>query len=227
MSAQTNVSSTTPRLAKQTANDRFKRSFGSVFWGSVCIAVLLHFLLLELFPMLSAGDMRVVSSETEIIDIPPEIEIPPPPEQIARPAMPVVAETEIEDDVTIAVTTLEDNPIDQLPPPTRRREARTGPTFTPYEVAPRLLNESHITRILARDYPPLLRDAGIGGTVVMWYYIDAQGQVQETQIHRSSGHPQLDRLAERIAQESEFTPARNMDRNVAVWIQMPIKFEAR
>lgn len=215
------------KLSQTTANDRFKQGFGSVFWGSVALAAVLHFLLLEFFPMLSAGDFRTASQTLEAIELPPEIEIPPPPERIARPAMPVVAQTEIEDDVTIALTTLEDNPIDNLPPPIAQREVERGPTFTPYEVAPRLRNESHIQRILARDYPPLLRDAGIGGTVIMWYFINAQGRVDDARVHQSSGHDQLDRLAVRIASESEFTPARNMDRNVPVWIQMPITFQAR
>ena len=37
-----------------------------------------------------------------MIELPPEIEIPPPPEAISRPATPVMATADIDDDITIA-----------------------------------------------------------------------------------------------------------------------------
>lgn len=210
-----------------TANDRFKGGFRLVFWLSVTIAALLHFLFLELFPALEARDYRRMAEAIPILELPQEIEIPPPPEKIARPALPVVAQTELEDDVTIAPTRIEDNPIVNAPPPLPTTAIERGPTFTPYEVAPRLRNEAEIRRMLEREYPPLLRDAGVGGVVVMWFYISNAGKVLQSQVHQSSGHESLDRLAQRLAPHYEFTPARNMDRNVAVWIQMPIRFLAR
>jgi outer membrane biosynthesis protein TonB len=34
-----------------------------------------------------------------------------------------------------------------------------------------------VQRALERNYPPLLRDAGIGGTPVVWFFIDENGRV--------------------------------------------------
>ena len=37
------------------------------------------------------------------------------------------------------------------------------PTFTPMTVRPEILNRTEIMRAMEREYPPLLRDAGVGG----------------------------------------------------------------
>jgi len=69
-------------LYVETANDRFKRGFSNWFWGSLIAATAIHFGVFAFFPDLKAADMGVVTKETEAINLPPEIEIPPPPERI-------------------------------------------------------------------------------------------------------------------------------------------------
>ncbi len=86
----------------ETENDRFKRSFGSWFWGSMIAATVAHFMLFQFWPTLSAEGVSFTAEELEIIELPPEIEIPPPPEAISRPATPVMATADIDDDITIA-----------------------------------------------------------------------------------------------------------------------------
>jgi periplasmic protein TonB len=78
-----------------------------------------------------------------------------------------------------------------------------------------------------RNYPPLLRDAGIGGTPVVWFFIDENGRVVRTQLSRSSGYPALDEAAINVAQVMQFSPALNRDRRVQVWVEIPIVFTAR
>jgi protein TonB len=99
-----------------------------------------------------------------------------------------------------------------------------APRFTPYTVAPVLRNTEEARRALQRFYPPLLRDAGIGGTVILWFLIDEQGNVVRTQVQRTSGHEGLDEAATRVAEVMRFTPAMNRDRRVRVWVQLPIEF---
>jgi periplasmic protein TonB len=77
---------------------------------------------------------------------------------------------------------------------------------------------------LVRGYPPLLRDAGIGGTARVWVYIDQTGAVQRMQLSGSSGHDALDRAALDVAGSMKFSPARNRDEVVSVWIELPIVF---
>ena len=90
-----------------TANDRFKKSYGASLWGGITVATLLHFAFFFYFPELTAADVSYDADELEAIELPPEIEIPPPPEAIARPATPVIATTDIDEDITIAPTTFE------------------------------------------------------------------------------------------------------------------------
>ena len=210
-----------------TANDRFKRSFGSWFWGSMLAATLVHFAVLAFWPNLEASDVAFTMDEIEAIDLPPEIEIPPPPEQIQRPAEPVITEAQIDEDITIAPTTFEDNPMDDLPPPPTQGgvDISDQPTFTPYEVEPEVRNSREVQQALTREYPSILRDAGIGGVVIMWFFIDEEGVVQNVQVNESSGHASLDAAAERVAYEFRFSPALNRDQPVPVWVSIPIRFQ--
>jgi len=102
-----------------------------------------------------------------------------------------------------------------------------GPTFTPFTVRPDIRNRSELQQALEREYPPLLRDAGIGGTVQVWLYIDETGRVGRTAVNQSSGHPALDEAALKVAEVIQFTPALNRDQRVPVWISLPITFTTR
>jgi protein TonB len=77
------------------------------------------------------------------------------------------------------------------------------------------------------EYPPLLRDAGIGGTATVWFFLDETGTVRRVLLDDSSGHQALDDAAMRVAGQIEFTPARNRDEPVPVWIALPITFTVR
>lgn len=211
----------------ETANDRFKRSFAVTFWGSMILATIVHFAIMAYFPELEAADVSFTMAEIEAVELPPEIEIPPPPDAIARPANPVVTSAAIDTNVTIAPTTFESNPIEDLPPPPTDAveiEVSAQPTFTPYEVAPEITNRGAVQSALVREYPAVLRDAGVGGTVLMHFFIDATGSLENVLVAQTSGFEQLDAAAMRVAEVFEFSPALNRDQRVPVWIQVPITF---
>ncbi len=211
-----------------TANDRFKRSSGSWLWGSVMVATVFHFGLFKFFPELTASDVSFGVEEFVAVELPPEVEIPPPPEQISRPAVPVVAATELEEDITIAPTTFEENPVENLPPPPSDA-SRIGdqPVFTPYTVRPEIRDRREAQRIVERYYPKLLKDAGIGGKVNIWVFIDTNGVVKNAQVQQGSGNSALDDAALKAAREFEFTPALNRDKKVPVWVAIPITFSVK
>lgn len=212
-----------------TANDRLKRSFSTWFWSSMIAATVIHFGVFAFWPELTAEDISFTAEELEAIELPPEIEIPPPPKSIARPATPVVATADIDEDITIAPTTFEENPVEDLPPPPEEKatDISAAPTFTPFTVAPSILNRDDVVRAMEREYPPLLRDAGIGGTVRVYFFIDENGQVQDTRIDQSSGHQALDDAAIKVAGVYRFSPALNRDKKVPVWVSFPITFQVR
>lgn len=215
-----------------TANERFKRRFGDVFWSGIALAALLHGAAFAFFPKMASSDVSFSVEELQTVDLPPEVDIPPPPEAITRPATPVIGNADIGDDVTIPPTTFEENPVNNLPPPPTGADAvqediGRAPVFTPMTEAPRLMNKAEVERALERNYPGLLRDAGIGGVVKVWFKIDEDGRVLETVIMEPSGYPALDDAALKVAGIMEFSPAYNRDRKVQVWVEIPVRFSSK
>ena len=212
----------------ETENDRFKRSFGSWFWGSMIAATVVHFMVFQFWPTQTAEDVSFTAEELEMIELPPEIEIPPPPEAISRPATPVMATADIDDDITIAPTTFADNPVEDLPPPPTDDgivDIASAPVFTPMTVRPEIVNRGEVQAALMREYPPILRDSGIGGTVEVWFFISEEGRVLDSRVSESSGQVQFDEAALKVADVVRFSPALNRDQRVQVWIQLPITFQ--
>ncbi|MDA0328455.1 MAG: TonB family protein [Gemmatimonadetes bacterium] len=216
-------------IFEETANERLKRTFSSWFWGSMIAATVVHFSTFAFWPELTAEDFSFTSEELEAIELPPEIEIPPPPQQISRPATPVMAAADIDEDITIAPTTFEENPVEDLPPPPEDpgNDLSAAPTFTPFTVAPTIQNRTEVVRAMEREYPPLLRDAGIGGTARVYFFIDENGRVQDYRIDQSSGHQALDAAALAVADVYRFTAALNRDKKVPVWVSFAITFQVR
>ena len=215
-----------------SANERFKRSFTTYFWGSLILATGAHFAVFDLWPAMTAVDVSSTAGEITAIELPPELQIPEPPEVIPRPAVPVVVPGIVNEDLTIAPTTFQANPVADLPPPPPPASVAVGgladaPAFTPYTVRPSIKNRGEVTRALEREYPALLRDAGIGGTVLVWFFIDEEGRLLRTQVHESSGHRALDEAALKVADVIQFSPALNRDKRVPVWISLPITFTTR
>ncbi len=107
---------------------------------------------------------------------------------------------------------------------------RTGDAVDPFIVRtaePRLKDPARAAALFRRAYPAILRDAGIGGAVLVWIEVDTAGRVLQTRLRRSSGNGALDRAALEAAHGLLFSPAMNRDTPVRVWIALPVEFEAR
>jgi TonB family protein len=137
-------------------------------------------------------------------------------------------------EVEIPATEVEiaDLPLDESATP----QAGDDPTFLrevipqvehTFTVAPSITNRDDIVAEMERQYPPLLRDAGVGGTVRIMMFVDAEGVLTDLRIHESSGHQALDDGAMRVARTFRFNPALDGDTPVATWIQFPITFQVR
>lgn len=99
------------------------------------------------------------------------------------------------------------------------------PTFTPFTVAPSILNRDEVIAAMGAEYPPLLRDAGIGGSVKVYFYIAEDGRVGDVRLDQSSGHAALDDAALKVARVYRFSPALNKDKKVPVWVSFSITFQ--
>jgi len=92
--------------------------------------------------------------------------------------------------------------------------------------APELRNKAELASALQRYYPPLLRDAGIGGVVSIVLDIDANGNVTKADIGEGSGHAALDAAALKVAHAMNFAPSQD-GRPVATRLSMPITFRSQ
>ena len=106
----------------------------------------------------------------------------------------------------------------------------TGSTpvpITPSTVLPSILNRDDVTQALVKVYPPDLVALGIGGTANVHVLVDEVGNVRRVQIAESSGRQALDDAALAVAHIFRFTPAKNGEQAVPVWIIFPITFQVQ
>lgn len=210
-----------------TANDRLKRGFEGRLAFSLLAATLLHGLLFELWPVMDAPAWdRPAPSRPDVVRI-DNVTLPDEPPRVVPPATPVVA---ADAPPTATVEPIDWNDAGRLPPPpadVARTPAGEALPFTPYTTPPGLANPAEVERALVREYPPMLREAGIGGTVALLVHIDETGAVLETRVGTSSGVAGLDDAALRVAGVMRFRPALNRDQAVPVWIRLPVAFRVR
>jgi TonB family protein len=215
----------------ETANDRFKRRGGETLWYSIAAGVVLHAAVFAFWPQMSAAGVADRADPLVAMDLPVDLDIPPAPEELARPAAPLISTTDISEDVTIAPTTFEEFTPERLPaPPQATRvddDLRDAPRMVPRTVEPELLNRRQVEDALLRNYPPILREAGVGGIATVWFFIDEDGRVERRLLNRKSGYDALDEAALRVAETMRFSPALNGSRKVPVWVEIPIVFTIR
>ncbi len=125
------------------------------------------------------------------------------------------------------------------PPPSPPSEGGTGSggsgsgvdpnqTYTANAVdrVAELRNRSDIAATMRRLYPANLRDAGVGGTVVVQFVVNAEGRVEPGSIRViRAEHPALGEQTRRAAADFRFRPAQKGNRNVRQLVQMPIVWQ--
>jgi TonB family protein len=212
-----------------------KHQYPMVVWLALAVSVGFHWAAFRFFPTIRTAVDDYGARELKVVEIaPPAVEIPPAPGRIVRPGAPVISEVPISEQITIAATTFEDFTPMVLPPPppppipeAKPEVWANEPTFTPYTTAPVLQNPDEAARVILENYPRAMREAGVGGTVTMWFFLDETGKVRRTLIATTSGYEALDQAASDVAETLTFTPAYNRDTPVKVWVQLPIMFTVR
>ena len=164
-----------------------------------------------------AGLEQVEQIIIENIDIPQtqQIDNIPPP---ARPSIPVPTDDEdIADDLTLDDLDFDDFEAWDAPP------QPTGPKvkFIPYDTPPKPL------RPIKPLYPEIAQEAGIEGVVVVQAFIDKKGRVKETTILKGIPNTGLDEAAMEAIRKTRFSPAKQRERKVGVWISIPVNFKLK
>ena len=145
--------------------------------------------------------------------LPPELEEIAEPPKIEKPQMPVAAETEAEVEAEAIETTTFTEII--------KRPEETDIPVVPFwrvEVKPQPVN------VPTPVYPELARNAGIEGQAVVQALVDTDGSIIDAKILKSSGNTSLDNEAVQAAMRATFTPAKQRDQAVRVWVSIPYRF---
>ncbi|MGD8979490.1 MAG: energy transducer TonB [candidate division WOR-3 bacterium] len=157
---------------------------------------------------------EIVTMVEEISAQMEKFEEPPP---LERPKVAVEAESEVAEEElveTIAATEFQEDLI------------RTMPTGPDIEIVPYYKVEVKPKPVYSPGprYPDLARRAGIEGQTVVKALVDIDGSIMDVQILKSSGNQMLDEAALAAARKWKFTPAKQRDKFVRVYVSIPVNF---
>ena len=209
-----------PLHTESNANRQLHDAYRSWLRRGMAAAGIVHMI------VLAFAAMPVVEPLAETPDEPVSLielryRIPPPPQELARPAVPTISDEAAIDDVAIAPTDLDVPPVEAPAPSQPEAEAAPTTTFVPYTVAPRCATGCGNEELLAH-FPRILRKAGVACSAIVGLHIDVDGRVTDARIVEPSGIPACDRALETWARTTRWTSAYNRDVPVAVWIEQPV-----
>ena len=202
-----------PRKASRyTANYIFKQSYGKYSAIAAAFSFFLH-----IFLVLGTPEFRVEITadeavKMEALELPPEVMIPPPPKPLTKPSIPMEAEEEIEEDITIEETT--PPPPDLIPEMAQVQDNIDAEEFLMVaEVMPKWKYKPPAPKI-----PGYIARARVKAVTRIVFFVKKTGEVdqQRTKVALSSGYQDLDRLAIAWANKGKFHPALQRGEPVAV-----------
>lgn len=154
------------------------------------------------------------SVETIMEALPPQLEkMAEPPKEVKPATVPVAAQAGEQ----IEATTVEASTFQEVIKRTDETDIPVVP-FWKVEIKPQPIN------IPVPTYPDMARSAGIEGQSVVEALVGTDGTVSDARILKSSGNSSLDAAAVDAAMRSKFTPAKQRDKPVRVWVSIPFRF---
>ncbi|MGI9189233.1 MAG: energy transducer TonB [Longimicrobiaceae bacterium] len=96
------------------------------------------------------------------------------------------------------------------------------------EERPKIRNGADIQRQISRQYPPLLRDSGVNGNVVLQFVVSESGNVEPGSVTVvSASHDAFGDVARKITDRMKFSPAKVGGRAVRVMVTFPVTFNTK
>ena len=216
-------------IIRQNIDVSLKLKYPLILRVSLVFTLLFMILMFALIPKEGKGDrvQKEIRIEIETVDIPvieQQMEAAKPP---SRPSIPIEVENDdLLDDVTIEMTTDISNyeAWDAPPPPPEEDDGGPRVRFIPYDEAPEPIGGfAAIQRNVV--YPEIAQEAGIEGTVVVQAFVSEFGKVAECVILKGVPNTGLDEAAIDAIKKTRFKPAKQRDRNVGVYISIPVIFK--
>lgn len=149
----------------------------------------------------------------------------------SKPTIPVESENDnLDENIEFELQTFDDYDADwsDAPPPPPEDDGSTGDKFIfiPYDKAPDPIGGfAAIQRNVV--YPEIAMEAGIEGNVTVQAFIDKEGKVGTCNILQGIPNTGLNEAAIDAIKKTKWKPAQQRDRNVGVWISIPVVFKLK
>ena len=205
-------------VLKASANFKFKQKYGKYFGSALLVSFFSHVVFILAMPAINPEIQLHEETTMESIDLPPEVVIPPPPKPLAKPSIPMEAEEEIDEDITIEETT--PPPPDLIPEIPQVEESVEAEEFLMVaEVWPKYKYVPPKPKM-----PSYIARARVDVVTKIEFFVTKNGDVDQnrTKIAVSSGYPELDEIAVDWAKKIKFHPALNRGEPVAVRVSIPV-----
>jgi len=213
------ASTTVPQpQIRLSANDQFKAKYGKYLRNSGLVALLIILALFAFTPRYVPKPYTMRSTVFEAVDMEePTLELPPPPEDVPRPqaVVEVAPDDEVGEEIDIAESLFDD--FESIPVATGDASAGAGEGFVVSQEKPKLV------KFVPPDYPEMARASQLEGTVMVKVYVGTDGSVLDAIVIQSV-HPMLDNAAKEAARKCKFTPGKQRNIPVKVWMAIPFRF---
>ena len=198
-----------------TAQAELKKKYAKYLEMGFLGAILVHAVAFAFWPEYVPSVYKLREERIEVVEVPPGIEIPPPPEEIVRPevAVEIEASDDVSEEETIAPTFLDAQNLPPAPPPPPPEPEM----FFAFDTYPQVLQSAE------PEYPDLARRAEVEGLVVVMVTIDENGRVISAWIGQSDAEI-LNQAAVTAAYKFRFSPAKQRDVPVKATISIPFRF---
>ncbi len=199
-------------------NVKFKKGYTRYLRNSLYAAIVIHFLGFYFSPPFEFTPYVLEEREFIAIETSEDFELPPPPEEVDQPVIPMAAEEgeEAQDAADVAPTSFDK--IENLPPPPPPSSEKAG-KFYAFDERPVLI------KFVSPRYPELARQAGIEGTVLLRVLIDERGKVISATVLNSDVTDTMVRAAIAAAKQFRFKPAKQRMKPVKAAVAVPIRFK--
>ncbi|MCF7832039.1 MAG: TonB family protein [Candidatus Marinimicrobia bacterium] len=207
--------------------ERFKARSGFITEIAMVAVLALVVLFVYLFPKFDRDSQIQKETVIEFIQSEeiPQIELQEMQAPQQRPSIPVMSEDEeISEDFTIDDMDFDDYEAIDAPPPPPSDGTGIVVEFIAYDEPPTPIGgQAAISRNTI--YPEIAKEAGIEGQVVVQAFINENGVVEHCLILKGMPGTGLDEAAISAIKKTKFKPAKQRDRNVGVWISIPVTFK--
>jgi TonB family protein len=186
---------------------------------SAFTAILIHICAFCVWPEYVPKIYRLPEEVLRVVELPPEIDVLPPPEEIPRPPLPIPVGTDdnLKDDDTIPPSDLDPW---NLPPPPPMTSFDRGPYLPVPDRLPVLMH------LEVPRYPEMARKADLEGAVRLLLTVDETGRVIDARVIKTTSEV-FNQAAIDAAFRCRFEPALQADRPVRSRIVLPFRFSLR